>query len=161
MIVIIRGPSAAGKSTVSKLLGEHFQPSVVINVDELRHWITGSKICDDHIRMGNLGAASTARVFNENDYHVFVDSVFITQNEIDDFIAQLGSEPMFIITLNAKLENLLERDNNLPENLKMGTRVEELYKEYLDSDITGTIEIDTTDKTAREVANIIINDILA
>ncbi len=153
MIIIIRGPSGAGKSTVSNELAKQHKASLVISLDEIRHWITDWTFADKEALLALQSAASTAQIYHDKGYTVFIDHVFLNRWEFDKFVESVKiDEPQIkLFTLTADLDMLVNRDNGLPDNLKMGKRVETLYDEFKNSDETRGITIDTTNMTVDKI----------
>ncbi len=157
MIIIIRGPSGAGKSTACKELAKLHKPSIVISLDEMRHWVTDWTFSDNEASLALQSAVSTAQIYHDNGYTVFIDHVFLNRWEYDKLVESIDLEESKIklFTLTADLEMLIKRDNSLPDNLKMGRRVETLYAEFQNSDEDRGVTIDTTSMTVSEVVEII------
>ena len=76
---------------------------------------------------------------NRWEYDKFVESVDVDESEIKLF------------TLIADLGILMSRDSGLPDNLKMGKRVETLYDEFKNSDEDRGVLIDTSAMSVEEV----------
>ncbi len=155
MIIIIRGPSGAGKSTACKELAKLHKPSIVISLDDIRHWRTDWTFADDEESLALQSAASTAQLYHDNGYTVFIDHVFLHRWEYDKFVESIKiDKPQIILfTLTADLNMLISRDNSLPDSLKMGKRVETLYNEFKNSNETRGMTIDTTEMSVAEVVD--------
>ncbi len=162
MIIIIRGPSGAGKSSVCQALAKIHKPSIVISLDEIRHWVSGWTFSNDEAVLALQSAASTAQLYHDQGYTVFIDHVFLHRWEYDKFVKNVNIDESQIkfFRLTADLNILIERDNGLPDNLKMGKRVETLYEEFQSSDEDRGITIDTTTMSVDEVVDKICTEYL-
>lgn len=157
MVIIIRGPSGAGKSTTCKELAKRHIPSIVISLDDIRHWRTDWTFSDNEESLALQSAASTAQLYHDNGYTVFIDHVFLNRWEYDKFVesVDVDESEIKLFTLIADLDILMSRDSGLPDNLKMGKRVETLYDEFKNSDEDRGVLIDTTNMSVTEVVNAI------
>ncbi len=155
MILIIRGPSGAGKSTACQELAKLHKPSIVISLDEMRHWVTDWTFADDEASLSIHSAAKTAQIYHDNGYTVFIDHVFLNRWQYDKFVESLSvnQSEIKMFTLIADVKKLMERDSGLPDDLKMGKRVETLNDEFQNSDEDRGVTIDTTEMTVGEVVN--------
>ncbi len=146
MILIIRGGSGVGKTRTAQELASRHRPSIHLVVDELHHWITDRTLNDDQVALSVMSAGSVARVFANRGYTVCIDFVFVRAWEVDEFLQGLGAvnTDIYLFTLTAQLDILRARDRKRCEEDIMGDRVEELYREFQNSDESRGYPIDSS-----------------
>ena len=156
MIIVLRGPAAAGKTTISKLLAAKLENAVAINVDELRHWINNASISDTHVRQSIEAAAYTTNYFISKGYHIIVEAVFLHQWELDSFIEiiDISEDGINVFSLIADVEKLYERDQRRVSH-HMNDRIFSLYEEFNNSDEKRGIVINNTEISEKEVVDLI------
>jgi len=162
-IIIIKGAPGSGKSETANILSAHFPKGVKIEVDYLRGMIISVdwENLEEHLNSLKVAANLTLNFLKFNYKPVIV---------IDTF--SMGKEYIFINSLlekkdnlNIKIFGLFVNEDELKKRL--GERSSEQYNNFiLSNDVNKEvinikdekiIIIDTSNKTAEEIANYIFN----
>ena len=151
-LIIINGPAGVGKTTISRLLAEHFSNSVCISGDILRNFIVnrGPEVKG---RLGYRNGASLILNFLEAGYEcVIFEYVFPARSQLDFMLSLLDvCAEKFVFTLWAPLEEVKKREKNRPDRMPLGAQVDETY-ETMAANLTelGTV-IETGGRSIDEV----------
>ena len=155
LFVIIRGPAAVGKSTISKIIAEKIG-ALHVSFDDIlsKHnldIIEGDGISAENFVKGNKLALDTITKLKPKT--VVLDGCFYREEQMNHFMKHFIGKH-FIFTLKAKIEECLlrnkERGNPMPENA-----VRDVFKLVSERDY-GTI-INTSGKTINQVVQEILN----
>jgi broad-specificity NMP kinase len=154
MLLILRGPSGVGKTTVAKILGRRLAVPVV-HIDEILDmhdlgYILGQPHIpeDNFFKVNRIIGDDVKRMAEEG--HVVMEGNFYHESHIDD-TERLA--PTMWFTLKAPLQTCVERDS-MREGIGE-TRVGNVYRNTMK--VSRGHEIDTEGKTAEEVADEIIS----
>ncbi len=112
MIVLISGCPGAGKTTISRMLGQHFKKSIHIPVDNLREMVVSGMASVDpwtaatteQFNLARQSAAFMATEYERAGFVVVLDDVVFPNDTSFDAVAQ------FKILLRPRLEVLLHRN---------------------------------------------------
>jgi len=149
--IIIRGPAAIGKSTISKILAEKIKAEVIhfdkimenLDLDYIpgEKWIPLNKFLKaDKIILPELKSKLQKR-------NLIIEGNFYHKEQINDLIKNLKSKN-FIFTLKASLEECIKRDKKRKD--KLGEKaVKDVFK--LVSSFNSGIIINTNNKTPKGV----------
>lgn len=126
-IVILRGPPASGKTSVSLVLREKLQPVARINIDSMRYMVTPRNFSPKFLRAIKLNSARLAVGYAQEGISSVIDSAFTDPQIVSkmcQIIENAGFEPM-VFTLVPDVNILLDRNLNQelferadPERLK-------------------------------------------
>ena len=126
-VVLIRGCSGVGKTTICKLLSSKMPKVAFINVDKLRNMVSDREITPEQMTLGVQNAAILAKNFIAHGYDVLIEHMFEESSDIDLVCDTLKSEiPVILITLKAPLHVLIQRDKSRDEYNRLNERVEYL-----------------------------------
>ena len=138
-IVLINGPAAAGKSTVSELLAQHFDRSAVVHVDTIRQFLRKGKVDlrkEDKMREGQRQldlstkiASSVANNLLDGGFTVIIDDVVSSKGRLDLYLTCLAARPEVFLLLPS-LEVLLKRDLGRASSEQMKEKVAELHAAF-------------------------------
>ncbi len=132
-ILILRGPPASGKTSVSLILRHKLSPAVRLSIDVLRYLVTPRDFSIQLLRAIKINAARTAASFAEQGISSIIESAFVSKEIIDEMcsiIHSYGFTPI-IFTLVADKETVLNQ--NLQRELYYQTdqiRLHQLYQNY-------------------------------
>jgi len=139
-IIIITGPPASGKSTITKRLAELADKGAVINVDDLRDMIKAGQVkpweqkneAKEQILLGTKNACTLAKNLLEAGFDVFIDDVIISGELINEYKKHLGKELKIIVLLPTET-TITKRDGVRGPDDKMGKRATELHKKFFEA----------------------------
>ena len=158
-IVVIRGPIAVGKTTVSQELAKLFTRVAVVPVDWLRHMV-GSWDPEDRMEavLAGRNAAALARRFCDEGYQVIVDGSFDDLDALSALLHGLQDRQVQVVTLTACWGEILRRQKTRPENQRAEPdRVRAVYDRVnADNDRVNGKWIDTENVLPADVAKTIL-----
>jgi adenylate kinase family enzyme len=107
-VIFIDGNMNAGKSTVAKLLAKQIDRPAVVEIDELRHFVSWMDVRDT-IRLNWENALLLVKNFIKNDFNVIVPYPISIDN-YNFIISQLGDidAKLYFVTLNPPTKVLLK-----------------------------------------------------
>ena len=158
-VVILNGPAGVGKTTTARLLASMVPNGACVHGDALKDFVVSRQ--DGTVRqgLGYLNGASIVTNFIEGGYDLVVfDYVFEKPRGLDVFCSgYFGTAPVHLFTLWADLERVIGRERTRPGRERLGQRVTDCYRtmeQHLGS--LGHV-IDTSETSAREVADEILD----
>ena len=160
-VVILRGISGTGKTSVSLLLRERLQPAARLSVDTFRYFVYPRKLSTDQLRVAKLNAAYCAVQYCKHDMCSIIESVFESEQQLNEIheIFKKDAIPYFTFTLYASLETILERNFSRDSFYRQAEkRVVDLYSSY---NFDLGININTENKIIEEVADNILEHLQA
>lgn len=144
-VIIVRGPSGSGKSSVAKRLHEEAKENTallvrdVFRVDIAKEQKNAGEITTDIIEYA-------AKKFLDNDYTVILEGIF-SYKKYSDFIKRIidynKEGDNYLFYLNVSLEETLKRNKNRPKSKIIDD--EHIKKWYEKSDKTNLAEEETID----------------
>lgn len=164
-IILVTGPQAAGKTTVSALLAEQFERGVHLDGDAFRRFIVAGRAemtpdaSDEalsQLRLRYRLTASAARAYAEAGFDVVVDDV-VAGPLLADVVDALGIEARRVFVLLPSREVIGERERGRRQ-VGYGAWSIDAMAELFE---TGTPRIgtwiDTSAMTARETVDLILD----
>jgi 2-phosphoglycerate kinase len=163
-IYIISGTCGVGKSSVSYKLAEKYNLSAHINADNLYNMVVGGKVAPwkdngTYKKLLWTNINSVVENFIVNDFVTVIDYVVFPEDLY--FIKKLKDKydlNIKYIVLMADENTLRFRDDSRTVENKMGDRVVELLKEFIEKNINEKFIINTSLKNIEEIVLEIIND---
>jgi adenylate kinase family enzyme len=155
-IIFIDGNMNAGKSTVAKLLARQIDRPAVVEIDELRHFISWMDVRDT-IRLNWENALLLTKNFIKNDFNVIVpypisiDNYNFIASQLVDVDAKL-----YFITLNPPTRVLLKNRGTRRLSRNEKVRIGELDKNGIAKQEYGLM-IDNSKQEAQETVNEILS----
>lgn len=155
-IIFIDGNMNAGKSTVAKLLARQIDRPAVVEIDELRHFISWMDVRDT-IRLNWENALLLTKNFIKNDFNVIVpypisiDNYNFIASQLVDVDAKL-----YFITLNPPTRVLLKNRGTRRLSRSEKVRIGELDKNGIAKQEYGLM-IDNSKQEAQETVNEILS----
>lgn len=140
MIILIIGPAGAGKSTVSRMLSEHFERCALIEADVVRHMVkTGMASpfeetveSEKQLKLGVKNICSLSRNFAKEEFTVIIDDVVSTTERLDLYFEQLKGIDLRVFLLLPDETTVEKRDLERSEGDQMGERALILHKRFQD-----------------------------
>ena len=158
--VLIRGPLACGKTTVSKILAKILKAKY-ISIDKIleEYNLTGDReegyiSQKSFIKANELAVKEVKKLLNKNKIVIF-EGNFYWKSQIEDLIQRLDY-PHYVFTLKAPVKVCIERDKMRGET--HGAIAAQVVHKKVSSFDYGFI-INTKDQTATQVVNNILKKI--
>lgn len=162
MIYLITGPAGVGKSTISKLIAENLEKSVLIEGDDIYHLVAG-KSYTPAWKEGNHLDFFWDNVFDliENSLSKGYDVIFnyiLNKKDVERMKNYFSEEKIKFIVLLVDEKTILERDKLRPEDCQMKERCLILLDNMKNAGFDKNNIIDTSNLTIDETYKIILND---
>jgi len=151
MIIFINGSINSGKSTISKLIADKLGNTALIEIDNLRHFISWMSL-GEAMTISIENAILLIKNFVKNNINVVVPYPLSRKN-YDDFMAGLkeDSESIQVFTLSPKKEVALKNRGSRALDDQEKERIEYHYQIGIHQPDFGII-IDNSEDTPRETA---------
>ena len=114
--IVIRGPMACGKSTISKALSEVLNAKVftidrIVEGNNLDEWLESGYVSLESFLKGNLIAIEESKKELEKKNFVIINGNFYYKEQIEDLVKKLPY-PIKVFTLKLPVDICVERDLN-------------------------------------------------
>lgn len=131
-IYLITGPAGVGKSTISKMIAENLEKSVLLEGDDIYHFIVGGYISP--WKEGNFLEYYWKNIINimKNSLEYGFDVVYnhiIQKYQIEDIKKNFPNAEIKFVCLMVDEETIVKRDKLRPKDRQMGQRSLILLKE--------------------------------
>lgn len=161
-LYIITGPAGVGKSTISKNIASKLEKSVLIEGDDIYNQFVGGRISpwkeNAPLDLFWENCLTLINNYLKNDYDV-VFNYIIKRNQLNKIIKKFKNYEIKFINLMVDEETIIKRDQERPEDCRMGERSLILLKEFKEVNYEQRYVLDTTNLTIEETVNeIITND---
>lgn len=124
-IYLITGPAGVGKSTVSKLLAEKLEKSVLIEGDDVYHFVVGGYVAPwkngNHLDLFWKNSKSLIKNSLESGFDV-VFNYILDKKQIKEMQKEFKDCEIKFVCLMTDEETILKRDKERPEDCQMGER---------------------------------------
>jgi tRNA uridine 5-carbamoylmethylation protein Kti12 len=164
-LIILRGVTASGKSTISKRLRNFEEKVVWLKVDNFKEFFADDS--SKALELVNGSAVATLNYLLDQGFSVVMDGVFQNTSAIDEAVNLAKSKEVKTIVYQIKcsLETILERDRTR-EGVKEGHRkpigdqiVTQIYQKLEDNPYFNSQLLDTEKLTIDQCIEKIGNDI--
>lgn len=117
--VIVTGPPAAGKTTITRGLAGRLERSALLNGDQIHWLVVGGRVwalgeprdeAARQVRLGNQNLVSLARNCAEAGFTPVIDWILPDREQFDFFADQLAPLPVWVIVLAPRAEVCRERN---------------------------------------------------
>ena len=155
MIIFINGSMNSGKTTVSRLLQQKIANTAVIEVDELRGFISQIPL-EESLPFNHKNALAVARVFVEGGLNVIIPYPlsYQTYMELAGILQQEGNQ-VFAFTLDPGLKLALQQRGERGISEQVRKRIRYHYDQGINNPGYGTV-IDTSRLSPEQTADRII-----
>jgi chloramphenicol 3-O-phosphotransferase len=163
-VYLLTGPSASGKTTVGRLLAQHFQRGVHIEGDLFRRSIVSGRHdmtpdlmpeALDQLRLRYRLAAAAADAYSEEGFTVVLEDV-IAGEFLPECGALVKSRPLHVVVLLPSIEVLAARDASREQTGYSQWSMEQLYAAFADDTPRVGAWIDSSDQTPDETVDEIL-----
>ena len=159
-LFLITGPAGVGKSTISKLLSEKLDRSVLIEGDDIYHMVKSSYVAawkpGNHLKFFWQNVISLINNSLNNGYDV-VFNYIITKNDYEMLKSKFKNTNIIFKVLFVSEEELLRRDSLRDEDYQMKERCIILLNEFKNQNFDKKNIIDTTNLNIEETLEEVIN----
>ena len=153
-LYVITAPPGAGKSTVSALLAEQLERSVVIEGDWVYHLVVGGYVAPwlpgNHREFFWKNVISLARNSLEEGYDVVFNYV-VTPKDIPMLKRELGDFTLAVLLPD--VETLVQRDQQRPEDERMGERCRVVHAQFVQHNFPEACILRTDNETPEETVD--------
>lgn len=160
-LYIITGPAGVGKSTISKLLAQTSNRSVLIEGDDIYHQVIGGYIQawkkGNHLETFWKVCLNSIKIYLEDNYDV-VFNYIITPENIEFLKNNLKDYSIKFIVLLSNETTLLNRDSQRPIDCQMKDRCITLLNSFRSNNYNSKNILDTSNMSIDQTINYIINN---
>ncbi len=158
MIIFINGSINSGKSTVSKILAEKIGNCAILEIDELRNFITWMPL-EDSIQINWENACLLMKNFVKHNIHVIIPYP-LSQKNCEQVMRQLSdiNTKLYFFTLSPALDVALQNRGNRALDEWEINRIKYHYEVGINKPSFGDI-IDNSDERPEETATHILKKI--
>ena len=163
-VFLITGPSAAGKSTVARLLAERFARGVHVEGDVFRRSIVTGRheptpdLSPDalaQLRLRYRLAATVADAYFEAGFTVAVDDV-AAGPLLSEYLSFIESRPLHVVVLTPSVETIAARDASRDTSAYEQWSVDELHAGFVDGTPRIGLWLDNSEQTPTETVDAIL-----
>lgn len=160
-IFLITGPAGVGKSTISNLIAESLEKSVLLEGDTIYHFVCGGYIAPwkegNHLDLFWKNSISLIENSIQKGYDV-VFNYILHKNEIENIKRKFSNCEVKFVCLMTDEKTLLNRDKmRIPEN-QMGERCLVLLNNFKQQNFDKKNIIDSSNLTKEEVCKQILEN---
>ena len=152
-IFLITGPAGVGKSTVSKLIAQSLDKSVLIEGDAIYHLVVGGYISPwkegNHLKLFWENCKSLIKNSIENGYDV-VFNYILNEKQVEDIKKSFSKYEIKFVCLMVDENTIVKRDKLRPKDCQMGERALVLLNKMRSRNFDKNNIIDTSNMTEEE-----------
>ena len=160
-LYIITGPAGVGKSTISKMLANKINKSVLIEGDDIYHQVVGGYIQawkeGNHLDTFWQVCLSSIDIYLQNGYDVVFNYIINPEN-IKIIKDKFKNYNIKFVVLLVDEKTLLLRDKERPEDCQMKDRCIVLLNSFKNKPYNKYNILDTSNLSIDETIDIIQND---
>lgn len=156
-IILLRGPSGIGKSTIAMLLRERCIPAIRLDFDSLRYLTTPRFISVKHQQLAELGALDMLIRYARAGFNVVCDSVFQDENILYQAVEKIAHYriPIQIFSLHAECDELLQRSRDQDHFSRM--QEERVISPHENCNWKTGKVVETSGRLPEEIVDVIFN----
>ena len=160
-LYIITGPAGVGKSTISKRIAEIKDKSVLIEGDDIYHYVIGGYVSPwkegNHLDTFWKICINNIKIYLEYGYDVVFN--YIIEPERLEILKELFKDyTIKFIVLMVNEDILLKRDQERPEDCQMKERCTVLLNEFKNHNYDSKYILDTSNISIDDTINTIENE---
>ena len=160
-LYIITGPAGVGKSTISNMLANSLAKSSLIEGDDIYHMIVGGYVSPwlegNHLKLFWQNCKSLISNTLSAGYDV-VFNYIVGKENLQDLAETFKDYNVKFVGLITDEKTLLQRDNNRPEDCRMGSRCLVLLKEFIEDGFDDKYILDTSNLSVSQCCNEILTN---
>lgn len=156
MVIIISGPPAAGKSSVSRALAEKFPKSAYLDIDLFKDMIIGGNVAPwdpegpEQFKLVEKNFLAITKNFLDEGFVVVINYVF-NDEQVKQYNELFGDVYGFLLL--PSMEILKKRDLERDATGEMQERIEVLYSEFANAEHKMLKVIDSSNQTLDETVD--------
>ena len=160
-LYIITGPAGVGKSTISNIIANSLEKSVLIEGDEIYNQFKGGRISpwkkDAPLDLFWENCILLINNYLKNNYDV-VFNYIIKKEQLNRLTKTFKDYEIKFINLMVDEKTIIVRDNERPIDCRMGERSLILLQEFKDTNYDKKYILDTTNMSIEETSQEIMEN---
>lgn len=160
-IFLITGPAGVGKSTVSKLIAESLDKSVLIEGDDIYHLVIGGYVSPwkdgNHLKLFWENCKSIIKNAIKNGYDVIFNYI-LDNKQVEDIKKSFPECEIKFVCLMVDENTIVKRDKLRPKDCQMGERTLVLLNEMRSHNFDKNNILDASGMSAEETYIEILNN---
>lgn len=163
-IVVLIGPSGAGKTTLAQFLRDQLVNTAHVSTDNIKRFISEYREVDSHNKVSRNIAAAMAGEYLKNGISVIADKN-MDNEELDKYkeIAEKHSVDFFLYRIEAhpdiRNERIADRAVKTNKPMMSPETIDKLSKRYEENTHQSHATFDSEKLSTEEIANFILKDL--
>lgn len=158
-VFLITGPAGVGKSTISKMIAERLEKSVLIEGDDVYHLVVGGYVAPwkngNHLDFFWMNCKSLISNAVESGYDV-VFNYILDKGNVRDLKKMFSGQQVKFVCLMTDEQTLQKRDKERSEDCQMGERCLVLLESFKKKNFNEENILDTSNFSIEETVNQIL-----
>lgn len=160
-LYLITGPAGVGKSTISNILANKMKKGVLIEGDDIYHFVKGGYVSPwkegNHLDLMWTNSLDIIKNFLKNDYDV-VFNYIIYKDSLEQIIKHFNEFEIKFILLMVDEKTIIKRDKLRALDCQQGDRSIILLNKFKEQQCDKKYILDTSKLSIDETVNIIENE---
>ena len=160
MLYIITGPAGVGKTTVSELVAESLDKSILIEGDMIYHQVIGGYKAPwedgNHLDMFWDASIELIDVYLKNGYDVVFDYI-VDIDDLSKIKERFHNYPIKFVILISDEDTLIKRDRRRDISNQMKERCKILLRDFINKNFDDKYYLDTSNMDIDEISKEILN----
>ena len=160
MLYIITGPAGVGKTTVSEIVAESLNKSILIEGDMIYHQVIGGYKAPwedgNHLDMFLDASIALIDVYLKNGYDVVFDYI-VDIDDLSKIKERFHNYPIKFVILISDEDTLIKRDRRREISNQIKERCKILLQDFINKNFDDRFYLDTSNMDIDEISKEILN----